>query len=120
VLGGYADILYCGSITLLTGFLKCATDSQYECPIGSLVPLDTARCPNLSEQELKQLEEAILNDPTAPDWLPECDGSYQDCVIEDGDVCVAGSTAHECETGVTCPDGITQVDSLSECSNQPA
>jgi hypothetical protein len=29
--------------------------------------------------------------------LPECDGSYQDCVTERGDVCEAGSTDHECE-----------------------
>lgn len=73
-------------------------EELYECPDGSLVPLDTARCPNLSAQELRELEEAILNDPTAPDWLPECNGSYQDCITEDGDICVAGSTAHECET----------------------
>lgn len=29
--------------------------------------------------------------------LPDCDGSYQDCVTERGDVCEAGSTDHECE-----------------------
>ena len=29
--------------------------------------------------------------------LPECDGSLQDCVTENGDVCPAGSTDHECE-----------------------
>lgn len=61
------------------------------------MPLDTARCPNLSAQELRELEEAILNDPTAPYWLPACDGSYQDCVTENGDVCLSGSTEHECE-----------------------
>ena len=29
--------------------------------------------------------------------LPTCDGSLQDCVTENGDVCEAGSTDHECE-----------------------
>lgn len=29
--------------------------------------------------------------------LPPCDGSYQDCVTPRGDVCEAGSGAHECE-----------------------
>src|SRR5215207_3689660 len=29
--------------------------------------------------------------------LPLCDGSYQDCVTEDGYVCEAGSTDEECE-----------------------
>lgn len=29
--------------------------------------------------------------------LPPCDGSFQDCVTERGDVCEAGSGAHECE-----------------------
>jgi hypothetical protein len=29
--------------------------------------------------------------------LPLCDGTFQDCVTGNGDVCIAGSTAHECE-----------------------
>lgn len=29
--------------------------------------------------------------------LPLCNGTFQDCVTENGDVCVAGSAAHECE-----------------------
>ena len=29
--------------------------------------------------------------------LPACDGSSQDCVTENGDVCAAGSSEHECE-----------------------
>lgn len=32
--------------------------------------------------------------------LPECDGSYQDCVTEDGFYCEAGSGEHECEVEV--------------------
>ncbi|MGH9987482.1 MAG: hypothetical protein ACRD8W_26355, partial [Nitrososphaeraceae archaeon] len=29
--------------------------------------------------------------------LPPCDGSFQDCVTENGDVCLAGASTHECE-----------------------
>jgi hypothetical protein len=29
--------------------------------------------------------------------LPLCDGSFQDCITERGDVCEAGSSEHECE-----------------------
>lgn len=29
--------------------------------------------------------------------LPQCDGSYQDCITKDGYFCEAGSGAHECE-----------------------
>lgn len=60
-------------------------------------------------------QEAILNDPTAPYWLPACDGSYQDCVTENGDVCVAGSTEHECEDGVDWNE-----DSLQSTTTDPA
>ncbi|MGH9952939.1 MAG: hypothetical protein ACRD5J_15055 [Nitrososphaeraceae archaeon] len=29
--------------------------------------------------------------------LPPCDGSFQDCVTENDDVCLAGASTHECE-----------------------
>ncbi|MGH9982512.1 MAG: hypothetical protein ACRD8W_00975 [Nitrososphaeraceae archaeon] len=29
--------------------------------------------------------------------LPPCDGSFQDCVTQNGDVCLAGASTHECE-----------------------
>ena len=51
----------------------------------------------------------------APLQLPPCDGSYQDCVTPQDNVCEAGSTEHECESSVTCSDG-TVVDELSDCS----
>lgn len=38
-----------------------------------------------------------FEDCADPSNLPRCDGSYQDCVTHRGDVCKAGSTAHECE-----------------------
>ena len=72
-------------------------DELYICPDGSPVPPDMARYPNLSEEELEELEEAILNDPNAPNYLPKCNGTFQDCVTENGDICLAGSTEHECE-----------------------
>ncbi|MPZ08491.1 MAG: hypothetical protein GEU26_19120, partial [Nitrososphaeraceae archaeon] len=53
--------------------------------------------------------------PATPEPMPACDGSFQDCVTEEGFVCEAGSTAHECEMGVTCPDGITEAQELSDC-----
>jgi hypothetical protein len=37
-----------------------------------------------------------INATVSPD-LPQCDGSYQDCVTDEGNVCEAGSTSHECE-----------------------
>jgi hypothetical protein len=39
--------------------------------------------------------------------LPLCDGSYEDCVTEDGYVCEAGSTDEECElNGYYCIEDI--------------
>jgi hypothetical protein len=49
--------------------------------------------------------------------LPPCDGSFQDCVTPEGYVCEAGSTEHECESSVTCSDGVTVVSELSDCPN---
>jgi hypothetical protein len=38
--------------------------------------------------------------------LPLCDGSYQDCVTDDGHICEAGSTDDECElNGYYCIEG---------------
>jgi hypothetical protein len=42
-------------------------------------------------------------DVPVPIDLPLCDGSYQHCITENGDVCEPGSTEHECEAeGVLC------------------
>ena len=42
-------------------------------------------------------------DVPVPIDLPLCDGSYQRCITENGDVCEPGSTGHECEAeGVLC------------------
>src|SRR5215207_6612119 len=40
---------------------------------------------------------------SVPIDLPLCDGSYQRCITEEGNVCEPGSTEHECEAeGVLC------------------
>lgn len=40
--------------------------------------------------------EKIPEDPVTA-VLPPCDGSFQDCVTPNGDVCLAGASTHECE-----------------------
>jgi hypothetical protein len=40
--------------------------------------------------------EKIPPNPTTA-ALPPCDGSVQDCVAENGDICLAGAATHECE-----------------------
>ncbi len=42
--------------------------------------------------------------------LPKCDGSFQDCVTDDGNVCNAGQGGHECECA----------EDLSDCPNHPS
>ncbi len=41
--------------------------------------------------------------------LPKCDGSFQDCVTDDGNVCEAGQGGHECECA----------EDMSDCPNHP-
>jgi hypothetical protein len=42
--------------------------------------------------------------------LPKCDGSFQDCVTDDGNVCKAGQGGHECECA----------EDMSDCPNHPS
>jgi hypothetical protein len=42
--------------------------------------------------------------------LPQCDGSFQDCNTNNGDVCKAGSTEDKCECS----------DDMSDCPNSPS
>src|SRR5690242_8443753 len=42
--------------------------------------------------------------------LPKCDGSFQDCVTHNGDVCKAGQGEHECECA----------EDMSDCLKNPA
>jgi hypothetical protein len=47
--------------------------------------------------------------PTAPTDLPKCDGSKQDCITRNGDMCKAGEGGEKCECA---PDN-------SDCSKNP-
>jgi hypothetical protein len=52
-------------------------------------------------------EDCPETDQASATGLPLCDGTFQDCVTKNGDVCVAGTTAHECECN----------DDMSDCQN---
>jgi hypothetical protein len=51
------------------------------------------------------------NDPACESKsLPKCDGSFQDCVTRNGDICKAGQGGHECECAAD----------MSDCPNNPS
>ena len=56
----------------------CPEPETLTCPDGSTVSVDED-CPPTDKP------------------LPDCDGSFQDCITQSGFVCPAGSAAHECE-----------------------
>ena len=58
--------------------IPTAAQEQLTCPDGSVVSINEA-CPPTDKP------------------LSNCDGSFQDCITPYGDVCPAGSAAHECE-----------------------
>jgi hypothetical protein len=95
------------------------------CPDGITEIENTEDCPPLPGMNVvPQTPQApLLAAPTTQSsgiggiqQLPPCDGSFQDCITPEGNICEAGSSAHECEMSVICPDG-TEVDSLSSCPN---
>ncbi|MGH9975475.1 MAG: hypothetical protein ACRD8Z_06525 [Nitrososphaeraceae archaeon] len=51
---------------------------------------------------------AATEQPTAE--FPKCDGSFQECVTDDGNVCKAGQGGHECECA----------EDMSDCPNNPS
>src|SRR5690242_9173441 len=53
---------------------------------------------------------ATSEQPGATPKLPKCDGSFQDCVTHNGDVCKAGQGGHECECA----------EDMSDCLKNPA
>src|SRR6476646_9140660 len=48
--------------------------------------------------------------PAATSELLKCDGSFQDCVTANGDICKAGQGGHECECA----------EDMSDCPNHPS
>ena len=53
---------------------------------------------------------ATSEQPGATSKLPKCDGSFQDCVTTNGDVCKAGQGGHECECA----------EDMSDCPKHPS
>ena len=51
-----------------------------------------------------------VEQPAAESGFPKCDGTFQDCVTERGDICKAGAGGHECECA----------EDMSDCPNHPS
>ena len=83
------------------------------CSDGSVVSVNEA-CPEPETLTCPDgLTVSVDEDcPPTDKPLPDCDGSFQDCITQSGFVCPAGSAAHECELPlpeemVQCSDGST-------------
>jgi hypothetical protein len=72
-------------------------DCWSECKDGSTAV--TGQCPGDDDKDCWDNGEynGKCDEDNSEEELPKCDGSYQDCVTEEGYTCEAGSTAHECE-----------------------
>ena len=79
----------------VSSFVTCSDASsgatQTECPSISTAAQEQLTCPDGS---VVSINEAC---PPTDKPLSNCDGSFQDCITPYGDVCPAGSAAHECE-----------------------
>jgi hypothetical protein len=94
-----------------TGVVDCGNGvfvkPQEPCPQDEEEPV-LVLCPDGQTQveEDRVNEDCPETNQASATGLPLCDGTFQDCVTENGDVCVAGSTTHECECN----------DDMSDCS----
>ena len=86
---------------------ECVPDPLTE--LGNLVG-PPPECP--PEAGLTPLEclDKVVNPPIATEDLPPCDGSAQDCITQNGDVCLVGQGGEACEC---LPD-------MSDCPNHPS
>ena len=79
----------------VSSFVTCSDGSsaatQAECPPEPEAVQEQLTCPDGS---VVSINEAC---PPTDKPLSDCDGSFQDCITPYGDVCPAGSAAHECE-----------------------
>ena len=64
----------------------------------------------LNEQGTKCIVNPKTATATATTLLPPCDGSAQDCVMPNGDVCLKGQGGHECECA----------EDMSDCPKHPS
>jgi hypothetical protein len=91
--------------------LLAKNPSLITCFDGSSVAT-LAECPPIPESEIPDPAFApgfyAESVPETPEPLPICDGSFQDCITQNGNFCGAGSGAHECECN----------DDMSDCPNQ--
>jgi hypothetical protein len=60
------------------------------------------------QDEAPAAEQPAAEQPAAE--LPKCDGSFQDCVTDNGDICLEGQGGHECEC----------TEDMSDCPNHPS
>ena len=97
-----------------TGVVDCGNgvfvNPREPCPQDEEEPV-LVLCPDGQTQveEDRVDEDCPETDQASATRLPLCDGTFQDCVTKNGDVCVAGTTAHECECN----------DDMSDCQNHP-
>lgn len=85
---------------------ECEGLTPLEC-LGQQIGAPPPECDNLSPLECLDL----LNKQTPPvPNLPPCDGSAQDCITPNGDICLIGQGGHECECA----------EDMSDCPNHPS
>jgi hypothetical protein len=82
---------------------------------GTALPVETPAAeqpavePEPKEPEAEAEPEGANDEATAAE-LPKCDGSFQDCVTDDGNTCKAGQGGHECECA----------EDMNDCPNHPS
>jgi hypothetical protein len=88
-------------------------DPPVEEPEPELEPEPDAAAPSLEERSPSpepETEPIPEPEPEPEPELPLCDGSAQDCVTENGDICLEGQGRHECECA----------EDMSNCPNHPS
>jgi hypothetical protein len=63
-----------------------------------------------SEETPEDTEEPVEATEQPAAELPKCDGSPQECITENGDICLEGQGGHECECA----------EDMSDCPNHPS